>query len=70
MKMKLIPNTFGLLFITAFLILVSAVLYALPVWLLWNYLMPRIFGLPTLSILDAFLLNLLMGIFFRQKEKQ
>ncbi len=67
---KFIPNLFGALLITAFFIFVGALLYALPVWLIWNYLMPRIFGLPTLSILDAFLLNVLAGILFKGKEKK
>jgi hypothetical protein len=70
MNIKFIPNGIGLLFITAFFILVGALLYALPVWLIWNYLMPRLFGLPSLSIIDAFLLNVLVGILFRGKEKQ
>jgi hypothetical protein len=70
MNIKFIPNGIGLLFITAFFILVGALLYALPVWLIWNYLMPRLFGLPSLSIIDAFLLNILVGILFRGKEKQ
>ena len=70
MQAKFIPNAFGALLITAFFILVSALLYALPVWLIWNYLMPRLFELSRLSLLDAFLLNLLAGILFRGKDKQ
>ncbi len=69
MNIKFMPNGLGWLFITAFFILIGALLYALPVWLIWNYLMPRVFGLPSLSLLDAFLLNLLIGILFRSKEK-
>jgi hypothetical protein len=70
MNVKFIPNGIGVLFITAFFILAGAILYALPVWLIWNYLMPRLFSLPSLSIIDAFLLNVLIGILFRGKEKQ
>ncbi|MEM3374254.1 MAG: hypothetical protein QW757_06020 [Candidatus Woesearchaeota archaeon] len=70
MQIKFIPNTFGVLLITAFFILLGALLYALPVWLIWNYLMPRLFGLPRLTIIDAFLLNLLAGILFRPKESK
>jgi hypothetical protein len=70
MNIKFVPNGIGILFITAFFIFAGALLYALPVWLIWNYLMPRLFGLPGLSIIDAFLLNLLVGILFRGKEKQ
>jgi len=69
MKINFIPNAFGVLLLTAFFILIGALLYALPVWLIWNYLMPRLFSLPGLSILDAFLLNVLIGILFRGKEK-
>lgn len=70
MKIRYIPNFFGVLLITGFFIFVSALLYALPVWIIWNYLMPRLFGLPNLNILDAFLLNLLAGILFRPKENK
>jgi hypothetical protein len=69
MTVKFIPNSIGVLLITAFFILAGAILYALPVWLIWNFLMPRLFGLPSLTLLDAFLLNLLTGILFRPKEK-
>lgn len=70
MNAKFVPNAFGAILIAGFFIIVSALLYALPVWLIWNYLMPRLFSLPSLSILDAFLLNLLTGILFRGKDKQ
>jgi hypothetical protein len=68
-KAKFIPNIFGTILITAFFIFIAALLYSLPVWLIWNYLMPRIFGLPRLSILDAFLLNVLAGILFSKEKK-
>ncbi|AJF61210.1 TPA: hypothetical protein HA239_04855 [Candidatus Woesearchaeota archaeon] len=69
MKLKFMPNVPGVLLMTAFFILVSALLYALPLWLIWNWVIPKIFGLPSLTILDAFLLNLLAGILFRGKDK-
>ena len=70
MNVKFMPNAFGALLIAAVMILLSALLYALPVWLIWNFLMPKIFGLPSLTIIDAFLLNVLAGILFRGKDKQ
>ena len=70
MNARFVPNAFGAILIAAFFILVSALLYALPVWLIWNYIMPRLFGIAKLSLLDAFLLNLLTGILFRGKDKQ
>ena len=44
---------FGLVF--AFIFLAS-----FPFWLLWNWLIPPIFGLPTITILQAFGLWLLI----------
>ncbi|MFH2020692.1 MAG: hypothetical protein ABIJ34_04710 [archaeon] len=70
MKVNFIPNTFGVLFLTAFMIFLSALLYALPLWLVWNWTIPKLFNGPALSILDAFLLNILTGILFRAKDKQ
>ncbi|MCM2326130.1 MAG: hypothetical protein NDI94_06720 [Candidatus Woesearchaeota archaeon] len=69
MNTKFVPNAFGAILLAAFFIFVSALLYALPVWLIWNFLMPKIFGLTKIGIIDAFLLNLLTGILFRGKDK-
>ena len=33
---------------------------SIPLWLLWNWLMPHIFGLPTINILEAFGLSALI----------
>ena len=33
---------------------------SIPLWLLWNWLMPHIFGLPTINILEAFGLSALV----------
>ena len=43
----------------------TIVLCALPIMLLWNWLMPIIFGLPTISFWQALGLNLLTGLLFR-----
>lgn len=52
-----------------FVILVVAVLLSLleviPVMLLWNWLMPLIFGLPTLSFWQAFGVCILSSCLFR-----
>lgn len=47
------------------IILVFAVLLAIPTMLLWNILMPGLFGLKTISIWQAIGLNLLCGILFK-----
>ena len=40
-------------------------LYALPVMLLWNWLMPIIFGLPAITFWQALGLSLLAGLLFK-----
>ena len=47
----------GLISLAAFLII--GIMLSLPLWLLWNWLMPYIFGLPTITILQAFGLSAL-----------
>lgn len=42
-----------------------ALLFALPTWILWNWLMPAIFKLPEISIFQAFGLLLLSGFLFK-----
>jgi hypothetical protein len=50
----------------AFLIAVGlALLIGGPLWLLWNWLMPLIFGLPYITFWQAVGLNLLSSILFK-----
>lgn len=50
----------------AFLIAVGlALLIGGPLWLLWNWLMPDIFGLPHITFWQAVGLNLLCSILFK-----
>ena len=46
----------------------TIVLCSLPLMLLWNWLMPIIFGLPTITFWQALGLNLLTGILFRSSN--
>ena len=59
----------GLRVIAAVLITVSAIIMALPTMLLWNWLMPIIFGITKITFLEALGLNLLTGIFFRSNVR-
>ena len=45
-------------------VLVSAILAGFVVYFLWNYLMPDLFGLPTLSLVQAILLSILARALF------
>ena len=47
------------------LIVIIALLVSIPVWLLWNWLMPAIFGLKTISWLQALGLSVLCGLLFK-----
>lgn len=44
---------------------VVAILFALPTMWLWNWLMPVIFNLPTITIYQALGLNILSGILLK-----
>lgn len=50
-------------------IFILGLIFAIPTWLLWNWLMPFIFGLPTISLVQALGLNLLAGILFKSSTK-
>jgi hypothetical protein len=47
------------------IVALTAVLISVPVWLLWNWLMPVIFGLKTITWLPALGLSVLCGALFR-----
>lgn len=49
-------------------ITMNAVLLALPTMLLWNWVMPSIFGLPSIGFFKALGLNLLCGVLFRSRS--
>lgn len=53
----------GLLGVLAVICLVCLLL-GLPLMLLWNWLMPLVFGLPTLTFWQAVGMNLLASILF------
>jgi hypothetical protein len=47
------------------LIMLVAMLFGLPLQILWNLLMPELFSLPYISFWQACGLNLIAGILFR-----
>ncbi len=47
------------------ILLIVAIVLALPLMLLWNWLMPELFGLAYIGFWQALGLNLLSGILFR-----
>lgn len=63
MKAAVVVILSALLFIAALGFV--ALLAGLPVMLLWNWLMPKIFGLPELTFLQAFGMFWLTSILFK-----
>jgi len=58
-------NKYVGIFLAALLfLLVVAFLFGWPLMILWNWLVPAIFGLPTITFWQAIGLNLLSGILF------
>lgn len=51
-------------------VVVIAALCALPTMLLWNAIMPLIFGLIKISFIQALWLNLLCGILFKSSSSK
>lgn len=49
----------------AVIILVMAVVTALPTMWLWDFLMPSLFKTSTITLVQAWVLNVLSGILFR-----
>jgi len=47
------------------LVVVIALLVSLPVWLLWNWLMPEIFAVKTISWFQALGISILCGLLFK-----
>jgi hypothetical protein len=47
------------------LLILSALLLAIPTMLLWNALLPNLFGTPHISLYEAIGINILSGILFK-----
>jgi hypothetical protein len=53
------------LFMVVGLLILSAILLAIPTMVLWNYVMPYVFGLTQITLFQAMALNILSGILFK-----
>jgi hypothetical protein len=53
------------LLIVVGLLVLSAILLAIPTMLLWNALLPNLFGTPQISLYEAVGINILSGILFK-----
>lgn len=50
------------------MVLILLLLFSLPTMWLWNYLMPDLFGLPTIGFAQALAMNLLTTLLFRSSN--
>jgi hypothetical protein len=53
------------LLIVVGLLILSAILLAIPTMLLWNWLLPHLFNVPSISLYEAVGINILSGILFK-----
>ena len=63
----MISPTIGIFFIAAAMFFAMCILLSIPLCLLWNWLMPFIFGLPKLNLLQTFGLSLLISLLSPRK---
>lgn len=66
---KLKENVGSLLasILTAFVWIIITVFYSCCIMVLWNAVIPELFGLPIITFIQAAILNLLCGFLFRRK---
>lgn len=67
--MKKFLGVIGAIVIAIVILLLVAVLFAIPTLLLWNWLMPVLFGLKTITLFQAWGVNLLTSILFKSNYK-
>ena len=70
MDMDDIVTTFGIIYLVIFLIVLIALILTVPTYYLWNWLCPKLFGLPKISLLESLGINLLFGILFRSSTSK
>lgn len=63
-------NLIGAIFLVILIVVFIAFIIALPVMLLWNGLMPDIFGLKEISFMQALGLSLLFGLLFKSSSSK
>lgn len=62
---KLILSLLGSMILSIISTAIVTVLVCLIVWPLWNWIMPIVFNLPTISLVQSYGLTFLMGILFK-----
>ena len=60
-KLGMVVGLIGVVFLLS-------VVFSIPVWLLWNWLMPEIFALPEIGLLQAWGLILMTSLLFKSSK--
>lgn len=68
--METMKVVMGFIIVGVGVVVVFAVLLTIPIWLLWNWLMPTIFGVAKVTLLQALGLNILSAILFKTSYKK
>lgn len=63
-------ETIGWICIGVGIVILAALLFMIPTWLLWNWLCPELFGLPKINLLQSLGLLLLTGFLFRSSSSR
>tara|TARA_Y100000996_G_C22267363_1_gene538518 strand:- start:163 stop:480 length:318 start_codon:yes stop_codon:yes gene_type:complete len=63
----IISPTIGILLISIVMFFIVGMVLSIPLCLLWNWLMPHIFGLPTLTLIETFGLSILISLLSPRK---
>ena len=63
--MKEVTEILTCIILGLLVVAVSSMIVGLVVWLLWNAVIPTLFGLPTLTYVQAFLLTWLCSCLFK-----
>ena len=63
----IVSPTLGILLISIVMFFIIGMILSIPLCLLWNWLMPHVFGLPTLSLIETFGLSILISLLSPRK---
>jgi len=62
---KVVEQVLTAVLMIAVAIFLAAIIWGFPTMWLWNWLMPKLFGVPTVNFWEAFGLSLLAGILLK-----
>jgi len=67
---KVIATGFSAIFGIVIMLLIAAAIFAIPVYFLWNWIIPQVFGLPELTLFQAWGMLTLCQFLFKSTVKK